>query len=191
MKKQGGKEEWKWSDYEELVGNVCRDIARGDLSLLPDHLREELHGSGGIRYYGACEVSGKSGHRHQFDAMMSLTCLGTRIVIVIECKYYKDRVGIEDVLEFSARLEDVAAHKGIMVTPKGYTDGALKTAESKGIALVIFNSRGYSAVRAFGGMAGGVTLDGSYVSAPGQEAYDNFWPYVVERHLRDLLATHR
>lgn len=79
---------------------------------------------------------GKSGHEHQIDVSAELNIGGVRILILVECKRYANKVGIDDVMEFATRLEDIGAHKGIVCTTEGFQRGAIKIAKSKGITLV-------------------------------------------------------
>ncbi len=79
---------------------------------------------------------GKSGHKHQIDVSAELRIAGVKVLILVECKRYAHRVGIDDVMELATRLDDIGAHKGILVTTVGFQDGAVKMAKSKGIALV-------------------------------------------------------
>jgi len=83
-----------------------------------------------------CHVRGKSGHIHQIDILARISLADVSIVIAVECKEYSGRVKIDDVLEFASRLEDIAAHKGILVSTIGFTKGAKRVATAKGIGLV-------------------------------------------------------
>lgn len=94
--------------------------------------------------FGSKHYKGKSGHEHQIDVSAEFKAAGTKILILVECKYYSHNVGIDDVMEFATRLEDIGAHKGILVTTIGFQRGAEKIAKSKGIALVIAHDLGWS-----------------------------------------------
>lgn len=63
--------------------------------------------------------------------------LGARILCIVECKCYSKRVGVADVEEFHSKLDDIGAHKGIMITTIGFEAGAKKAAEGRGIGLLI------------------------------------------------------
>lgn len=80
---------------------------------------------------------GKSGHSHQIDVSAELVIAGTKVIILVECKHYSRKVGIDDIMEFATRISDVGAHKGVVVTTRGFQKGAIKLAQSKGIALVV------------------------------------------------------
>lgn len=63
----------------------------------------------------------------------------SKFLIVIECKCYTHRVGIDEIQEFSTRLDDLNATKGILISNNNYQSGALKCAEAHNIALVRIN----------------------------------------------------
>lgn len=79
----------------------------------------------------------KSGHHHQFDIAIEVEIIGLQIIIVVECKHYRRRVEISDVLEFASRIDDVSAHKGVMVTTVGYQEGAIRIARANRITLLV------------------------------------------------------
>ncbi|MBD1919312.1 MULTISPECIES: restriction endonuclease [Cyanophyceae] len=58
-------------------------------------------------------------------------------VWVWECKNYNHKVPVDDVEEFHSKLTQIGANrtKGTIITPKGFDDGALNFARSKGIGL--------------------------------------------------------
>ena len=84
----------------------------------------------------ACFI-GKSGYEHQVDISAEMKVAGVRFLILVECKSRSDVVEAGEVLEFASRIEDIGAHKGIIVTTRGFQSGALQLAKSKGIALVV------------------------------------------------------
>lgn len=78
----------------------------------------------------------RTGHSHQIDVLIELSVAELRLLVVVECKHYKAKVGIDDVLEFAQRLDDIGAHKGVLVTTLGFQEGAIKVADAHRIALV-------------------------------------------------------
>ena len=58
---------------------------------------------------------------------------------LIECKDYNSPIQVDKLTDFSVRIEDVAAHKGIFVTSSKFQKGALDWAKSKGIGLVLLD----------------------------------------------------
>jgi restriction endonuclease Mrr len=41
-------------------------------------------------------------------------------VLTIECKCYKNKVGVDDVADFAYKVRDIGAYKGIVVTTAGF-----------------------------------------------------------------------
>jgi hypothetical protein len=83
---------------------------------------------------------GKSGQPHTIDVSIEVEIAGIKILIIIECKQYsKKKVGVGIVNELYGRIQDIGAHKAIVITPTGFQKGALTTAKSYGIACVIVN----------------------------------------------------
>lgn len=66
---------------------------------------------------------------------------GAKLLFVVECKCYNHSVPVDDVEEFFAKCNDIGVHKGIMVTTKGYQDGAIKVAIGRGIALALLTKK--------------------------------------------------
>jgi restriction system protein len=58
----------------------------------------------------------------------------------VECKCYAHKVSVDDIEEFHSKIDDIGAHKGIMVTTVGYQEGAVKTARGRGIALALLTT---------------------------------------------------
>ncbi|QDT25122.1 Restriction endonuclease [Gimesia panareensis] len=65
---------------------------------------------------------------------------GANVLFLVECKCYSHRVPVDDVEAFHSKLDDIGAHKGIMVTTVGFQDGAVKTAQGRGIALALLTT---------------------------------------------------
>jgi hypothetical protein len=78
----------------------------------------------------------RTGHQHEIDVSIELEIADLSILILVECKHYRNKVDISDLLEFAQRIDDIGAHKGVMVTTIGYREGALKVARAHRIALV-------------------------------------------------------
>jgi restriction system protein len=71
------------------------------------------------------------------DLAFTMDVGGAHFLVLVECKHYSSSVSVDNVEEFHSKLDDIGAHKGIMVTTKGYQDGAVKTAKGRGIALAL------------------------------------------------------
>ena len=82
------------------------------------------------------KLTGKSGQKHQIDVYWEYQYDNTTFKIAIECKNYNHTVSIGKVRDFFGVLYDLEDVKGIMVTKKGYQDGAKKFGEYYGIDLM-------------------------------------------------------
>lgn len=92
----------------------------------------------------------------QIDILIEETIAGHRIRIVIDTKSYKDtKVDVKGVESFLGMLADVDAHKGMLVTTKGYTKGAVNRAfhdSNKDLELDILNFEDLKKFDGFGGI---------------------------------------
>ena len=82
------------------------------------------------------KLMGKSGQKHQIDVYWEYQYDNTTFKIAIECKNYNHTVSIGKVRDFFGVLYDLGDVKGIMVTRKGYQEGAKKFGEHYGIDLM-------------------------------------------------------
>ena len=82
------------------------------------------------------KLIGKSGQKHQIDVYWEYQYDNTTFKIVIECKNYNHTVSIGKVRDFFGVLYDLENVKGIMVTKKGYQEGAKKFGAHYGIDLM-------------------------------------------------------
>ena len=82
------------------------------------------------------KLTGKSGQKHQIDVYWEYQYDNTTFKIAIECKNYNHTVSIGKVRDFFGVLYDLENVKGIMVTKKGYQEGAKKFGEHYGIDLM-------------------------------------------------------
>ena len=82
-------------------------------------------------------MKGLSGYEHQIDVVYRFKIWMTEILVIVECKQYEKKVGVDDLLEFKSRIEDLRAHKGIFVTSSDYQSGAIEFARANRIALLV------------------------------------------------------
>lgn len=82
-------------------------------------------------------LDGRSGTRRQLDVTVRGRLGATDVLVVVECKDYREKVGIEFVEAFIAKLEDVGGNKGVMVAKTGFTRDALARAERAGIVMAV------------------------------------------------------
>ena len=81
------------------------------------------------------KLLGNSGTRHQIDVYWEYEKDGQLRKVAIECKNYSKNVPIGKVRDFYGVIDDIDDLQGIMITRKGFQDGAKKYALSKGIHL--------------------------------------------------------
>jgi hypothetical protein len=70
----------------------------------------------------------KSQRQRQIDVLVEDKIGHYGIMIVIDCKDYSRPVDVKGVEEFWGLVDDVGAHKGALVCPKGFTQGAKERA---------------------------------------------------------------
>lgn len=124
LKKQATRKQTKkpshqtdWKELEKIVARIEQDLA-------PD--ATVTHND---------KVLGKSGRLRQLDVTVRKNIGSTPIFIVIECKHYTRVVGIEKVEQFSKKLEDVRASRGVMVSSTGFDAGGRAIASQNNILL--------------------------------------------------------
>ena len=133
-----------WMDpqlYEHLTAFIFRDLLENQVPL--------GQGSRGFKVLHRNRYIGKSGQKHEIDVSFSFELAGLRFLVLIECKLYSRPVDVSDVLTFYARIVDIGAQKGVMVTTEGYRKGAKQFAEANGIALVTFSHKGIQVLKGF------------------------------------------
>lgn len=80
---------------------------------------------------------GKSGQEHEIDVSFEVALGELDLLILVECKEYARKVGVEDIMTFSYRMQDIGAHKGLIVTTTGFQEGAVKIAKAQRIGLLV------------------------------------------------------
>ena len=107
----------KWKRFEEFVAGIQKQLA-------PDAVVEI-----NVRLPGAAGVL------RQIDVCIRKQVGQFRLLIVMDCKDWKDPVDVKGVEEFAGLVEDVGANKGAMVCNSGFTPAAKAKARLKGIDL--------------------------------------------------------
>lgn len=125
------------SNFERLVFRLIRQkLETGGLGLLPK----------------ACQLHHRKGY-YSKDRKKEIICdisiemylpglTNWSLLWVWECKDFVNKVPVDDIEEFWAKLQQIAGVnvKGAMVSSHGFQDGAVKFALSKGIALAKYQS---------------------------------------------------
>jgi tetratricopeptide (TPR) repeat protein len=94
----------------------------------------------------------------QIDVLIEGRIAGKQIKLVIDGKYYSKNVDVKAVETFLGMLEDIGTEQGILITLKGYSDGAINRAYygPTDIELDILN---FDELKQFQGF-GGITYSG-------------------------------
>lgn len=66
----------------------------------------------------------------QCDVLIEDYIAGNRMTIVVDAKFFGQKVDVKDVECFIGMLEDIGAHKGLLVTQCGYSEAALNRAQN-------------------------------------------------------------
>ena len=109
----------------------------------------------------------RTGRKIKVDVSFNYSVADADLLFLVECKHSKHKVPVDDIEEFFAKLDDIGAHKGIVVTTAGFQSGAVKVAQSRGIALALLTRD-----RQPGEMI--YIVNSKPPSAP-KEATDDFW----------------
>lgn len=64
----------------------------------------------------------------QIDILIKGEIAGYSIFIVVDCKFFSKKIDVKHVESFSAMVEDVGAHQGVLITGKGYSRAATNRA---------------------------------------------------------------
>lgn len=98
-------------EYEHIVAEIHRQFA-GDAKVTEDET-----------------IIGKSGQPRQVDVAIRTTVDGAyNVLIIVECKDYRRRVGIDKVDELVGKIDDVGAVMGVLVSNSGFTEDAKRRA---------------------------------------------------------------
>lgn len=108
----------KWKRFEEAVASIQKNIAPN------------------ARISYDEQIVGKSNTERQIDIVVRYNIGQFSILVVIDCKDWKNPVDIGDVGHFIDMVEDVGANKGAIICNSGFTEGAKNRAKEKGIDLL-------------------------------------------------------
>src|SRR4051794_38934892 len=101
-----------WQEFEALVERLHRGLHRGAKITRDDRI-----------------LGVNSRCKRQIDIAIRHKVGPNDILIIVECKRRSRKVDIDGMNAFAAAREDVRAHLGIMVSEKGFTNGARHIAE--------------------------------------------------------------
>ena len=132
-----------YKEFEILVEKIARDIKNFSASL-DDAV---------IRHGAKNRIAGASGFKHQIDVSIEIPM--KRLLIVIECKRYKSKVALKDMLILIARIDDIRKKRnidvtGVFFTTVGYTWPAKKVGDYNNIELNTIENTKYFAAQLAG-----------------------------------------
>ena len=107
-----------WRKLEQLVASIQAQLATG------------ARVSHNVRLPGVDSETDR-----QIDVLIEASVGQYRFRIVIDCKDYKNPVDVKGIEEFYGEVQDVRAHKGVLVCPSGFTASARKRAKKLDIDL--------------------------------------------------------
>lgn len=106
-----GKPEKPGREYEQIVAAIHRQFA-GDARIVEDET-----------------IRGRSGKPRRIDVAIRTAIDSVYpVLVVVECKDYKKRVGIDKVDELIGKIDDVQAVMGVLVSNSGFSDDAVRRA---------------------------------------------------------------
>ncbi len=104
------------------------------LEILVAKIQQELSPDAQVSHN--VKVEGReTGELRQIDVLVRQKIGQYEMMIAIDCKDYKVPVDVKGVEQFHGLLEDVGAHKGALVCPKGFSHTAKKRAKRYNIDL--------------------------------------------------------
>ena len=111
-------------EYEKVVLRWLSNAStEGKVKLCLRH-RQKIEGHGG---------------NYEIDVVVEFSLFGGAVIkVIVECKRHRRPVERDDVMAFAMKIQTTASHKGMMFSTSGFQRGAIKFANSQGIALVTF-----------------------------------------------------
>jgi Restriction endonuclease len=82
-------------------------------------------------------LKGVSSQGHQIDVYWEYRLAGITHRVALECKRHSTKVDLGIIRDFWGVLDDIPGLRGVVVSPVGFTSGAEKYAQSKGIGLKV------------------------------------------------------
>lgn len=99
-----------------------------------ERLQRAFHPSAAVERNA--KLQGRISNRlRQIDIAIQQTFGPQTLLIIVECKQWRRKIDVKAVEGFAGVMEDVGAHAGIMVSPKGFTAAARTVAKRKQISL--------------------------------------------------------
>ncbi len=106
----------KWKRFEKLAYEIQKGLAQNATVTLNDSIPG---------------VDSKT--NRQIDISIRESIGQYSIIVVIDCKDYKEPVDVKDIEEFAGLVRDVRANKGAMISSNGFTPAAVNIARAHGM----------------------------------------------------------
>lgn len=108
-----------WQEFEELAARIYENLApHGATVTHNDHIEGR-----------------DSGTARQIDVSIRFEVMGHEFLTIVQARDRSTPADVNSVGEFATVVEDVGAHKGVLISRSGFTDTAKSLAHSKGIDL--------------------------------------------------------
>jgi hypothetical protein len=111
------------ASYEKFVQNLLAKLISSDVVSSTDVWRLKT-------FYG------KTGAHYEVDVSYEVNIAGFTYLTLVECKYWNRPVGRNVVDGLRSIVQDIGAHKGMIVSTVGFQEGALIAAKGYGIGLM-------------------------------------------------------
>ena len=127
------------ADAKRYLPNGVMTDASDNYEQFTQHVMEALTG---VTVHHQRVYTGRVSKRDiKVDVSFNYTIAdGADILFLVQCKCHNHSVPVDEVEEFHSKIDDIGAHKGIMVTTVGFQEGAIKTARGRGIALALLTT---------------------------------------------------
>jgi hypothetical protein len=119
--------------YKEIVSKITPlDFEKYCLTVIKEYAEEENLNDFNIIHNKKIK---KNDEDYQIDVFVEFMALKAKFKIFVECKRQKRPVERDEVILLNEKVQNLAAHKGILISTSGFQSGAIKRAEENGIAL--------------------------------------------------------
>jgi hypothetical protein len=109
----------KWKRFEKLAYEIQKEFVGSAKVTLSDSIQG---------------VDSKTSR--QIDISVRQSIGQYPILVVIDCKDYKDPLDVKVVEEFAGMVRDVRANKGALISSNGFTEAAVNVAKTHGIDTI-------------------------------------------------------
>jgi hypothetical protein len=107
------------------------------LEKLVASLERALGGKDGVKVESPKYLPDRvTGELRELDVVITFPTTHHEMTLAIECRDRSRKVTVNDVEAFFSKCQDTKAHKGVIVSPKGFSKPALSKAKNCGIACL-------------------------------------------------------